>query len=173
MYMTLEFLYKILLLRLFHPVFSCHFPDAQRQVADALMFTCHGVGSCAHLLVPSSQAFFEWLFQLDDEANLGKWLEITLIRGWKKRVPRPAQPTFSWRVKVILGLPHRHHMVPRPRWFRHFRGQIAILYSKKCRLTFLGHFAVHDLNFPFCTCFRQQLHVGTYPQRKKEKRNNS
>lgn len=93
MYMTLEFLYKILLLRLFHPVFSCHFPDAQRQVADALMFTCHGVGSCAHLLVPSSQAFFEWLFQLDDEANLGKWLEITLIRGWKKRVPRPAQPS--------------------------------------------------------------------------------
>ena len=84
MYMTLEFLYKILpcfvcFIRFSHAIFRMLSGKLPMRSCSPAMVLDH-----THLLVPSSQAFFEWLFQLDDEANLGKWLEITLIRGCLK-----------------------------------------------------------------------------------------
>jgi len=84
MYITLEFLYKIL------PCFGDFIPFSHvifRMLSGKLPLRSWSpamVLGHTHLLVPSSQAFFECLFQLDDEANLGKWLEIILIRGCLK-----------------------------------------------------------------------------------------
>ena len=145
--LTLEFLYKIL------PPSSVVSSDFLMSFSGCSAASC----KCAHGHLP-------WCWIMCTPPGTFKpsifWMVVSV--GWWSKPwemvgnhPNswmfkgcPGQPShpFRWRVKVILGLPHRHHMVrcqknlKRPRWFRHFRGQIAILHSKKCSLTFLGSF---------------------------------
>ena len=143
--LTLEFLYKILpcfvcFIRFSHVIFRMLGGKLPMRSWSPAMVLDH-VHTSWYL---QAKQLFEWLFQLDDEANLGKWLEITLIRGCLKGAQASPAIRFvgEWRWSwdcpiVIIWCPKN---LKRPRWFRHFRGQIAILHSKKCSLTFLGSF---------------------------------
>ena len=126
MYITLEFLYQNPpLLRLLHPIFSgC----SAASCPCAHVKTCHGFGPYTPpgTLKPSIFWMVFWV-------------------GWRNQTLGNGNNRFGgeWRwCTRILGLPNRpfgaQKTLKGPRWFRHFRGQIAILHSKKCSLTFLG-----------------------------------